>query len=262
MSVTLLPGSDAYRERAENLCQLNAFTLSDCVLEAGFQLVLDGEGLQLFNRSEPKQKPIKVDFVGGANDHRRKYGGGKGQAIAKAVGIKGAERPSVIDGTAGLGKDAFVLAGLGCSVTLVERHPVVRALLQDGLERAWQDPQIGEWMQERMLLSEHLHIRDVTDGADVVFLDPMYPHREKSALVKKDMRAFQSLVGSDLDADELYEPAIKLADKRVVVKRPDYAEPLAGVKPTMSIDTKKNRFDVYVKAAMNQLVRTMTGQTK
>ena len=86
--------------------------------------------------------------------------------------------------------------------------------------------------------------------ADVVYLDPMYPHREKSALVKKDMRAFQTLVGSDTDADALLTPALALASKRVVVKRPDFAQPLAGVKPTMAIQTKKNRFDVYVLEAM------------
>lgn len=78
----------------------------------------------------------------------------------------------------------------------------------------------------------------------------MYPHREKSALVKKEMRVFQSLVGADLDADGLLAPAMALASKRVVVKRPDYAEDLDGVKPSMVIATKKNRFDVYVRAAM------------
>ncbi len=85
---------------------------------------------------------------------------------------------------------------------------------------------------------------------DVVYLDPMYPHKKKSALVKKEMRVFQSLVGADLDADALFAPAYELATKRVVVKRPDYAEFLGGAKPSMAIETKKNRFDVYVKAAM------------
>ena len=85
---------------------------------------------------------------------------------------------------------------------------------------------------------------------DVVYLDPMYPHREKSALVKKEMRVFQTLVGADLDADGLLAPAIALATKRVVVKRPDYAEDLDGVKPHSVIETKKNRFDLYIKSAM------------
>jgi 16S rRNA (guanine1516-N2)-methyltransferase len=78
----------------------------------------------------------------------------------------------------------------------------------------------------------------------------MYPHKKKSALVKKEMRVFQSLVGADLDADDLFAPAMRVATKRVVVKRPDYAEYIANVEPSMAIETKKNRFDVYVKQAM------------
>ncbi len=244
---TLLP-------QAELICQQRGFILIESHQTQGFELVLDYTGLQLFNRDEPKQKAIMVDFVAGSNAHRRKFGGGKGQSIAKAVGLKSGYRPSVIDGTAGLGKDAFVLASLGCQVTLVERHPVVAALLADGLARAYQHDEIGPWMQQRMMLSQHSQISTlVVEGeeqAEVVFLDPMYPHREKSALVKKDMRTFQTLVGADLDATTLLAPALQLAQKRVVVKRPDYAEPLAGKTPTMVIETKKNRFDVYVKNAL------------
>lgn len=141
---------------------------------------------------------------------------------------------------------------------MVERHPVVAALLDDGLTRAKQDAEIGGWVSERLSLlhaSSQQALLDLADNADfeapdVVYLDPMYPHKKKSALVKKEMRVFQSLVGADLDADGLLTPALALATKRVVVKRPDYAEFLDLVKPSTAIETKKNRFDVYVKAAM------------
>lgn len=218
-----------------------------------FELVFEHDCLVLNKRDEPKLKGIVVDFVSGAVAHRRKFGGGRGQSIAKAVGLKQGVCPSVVDGTAGLGRDAFVLASLGCSVTMVERNPVVAALLEDGLRRAYQDVDIGPWMQERMHLvhgSSLTTLAELGEWVDVVYLDPMYPHREKSALVKKEMRVFQSLVGADLDADGLLAPAMALASKRVVVKRPDYAEDLDGVKPSTVIATKKNRFDVYVKAAM------------
>ncbi|CAM3404368.1 class I SAM-dependent methyltransferase [Shewanella violacea] len=221
--------------------------------EAEFELVFEQNTLILNKRDEPKLKGISVDFVSGAVAHRRKFGGGRGQSIAKAVGLKQAVNPSVVDGTAGLGRDAFVLASLGCTVTMVERHPVVAALLEDGLRRAYEDADIGDWMRERMILVHGSSLESVIElgkEIDVVYLDPMYPHREKSALVKKEMRVFQSLVGADMDADGLLAPAIALATKRVVVKRPDYAEDLDGVKPSMVIATKKNRFDVYVKAPM------------
>lgn len=223
-----------------------------------FELVLTKTQLELRKRDEPKLGAVFVDLIGGAVGHRRKFGGGKGQSIAKAVGLNKGATPTVLDATAGLGRDAFVLATLGCHVMMVERHPVVAALLDDGLARAQQDPEIGAWVSERMQLlhaSSHdaLHKLlgdDTMTQPDVVYLDPMYPHKKKSALVKKEMRVFQSLVGADNDADGLFEPAYALASKRVVVKRPDYAEFLAGKTPSTQIETKKNRFDVYVKAAM------------
>ncbi len=226
-----------------------------------FALVLTSERLELRKVDEPKLGAIYVDLVGGAVGHRRKFGGGKGQAIAKAAGLNKGATPTVLDGTAGLGRDAFVLASLGCKVQMVERHPVVAALLDDGLERAKQDPDIGGWVSERMSLIHASSLNALDELAsdtgfekpDVVYLDPMYPHPEnkkKSALVKKEMRVFQSLVGADLDADGLLKPALELATKRVVVKRPDYANWLDEQKPSMAIETKKNRFDVYVKASM------------
>ncbi|SHO56297.1 class I SAM-dependent methyltransferase [Vibrio quintilis] len=232
--------------------------------ESQFALVLTAERLELRKLDEPKLGPVYVDFAGGAVRHRRKFGGGKGQAIAKAVGLNKGIVPVVLDATAGLGRDAFVLASLGCQVQMIERHPVVAALLEDGLSRAGCDDEIKAWVNERMSLihcSSHKALYDAYDNGnisfpDVVYLDPMYPHppqKKKSALVKKEMRVFQSLVGGDQDADALLEPALKLAKKRVVVKRPDYAPWLNNQKPTMSIETKKNRFDVYVNAAMNAM---------
>ncbi len=229
--------------------------------DSEFALVLTAERLELRKLDEPKLGAIYVDLIGGAVGHRRKFGGGKGQAIAKAAGLNKGATPTVLDGTAGLGRDAFVLASLGCKVQMVERHPVVAALLDDGLQRAKQDPEIGSWVGERMSLihaSSHTALDDLAQDEsfskpDVVYLDPMYPHPEnkkKSALVKKEMRVFQCLVGADLDADNLLQPALALATKRVVVKRPDYAHWLSEQKPTMAIETKKNRFDVYVKASM------------
>ncbi|MFY8298484.1 class I SAM-dependent methyltransferase [Pseudoalteromonas sp. SS15] len=218
-----------------------------------FKLQFDEHGLQLFKSDEPKLGAIRVDFVTGASAHRRKFGGGKGQAIAKAVGLNKGAIPHVLDATAGLGRDAFVLAALGCKVTMHERHPVVAALLYDGLQRAYQDTEIGEWMKAQVDMafgSSHDLLNSTSIEPDVVYLDPMFPHREKSALVKKEMRVFQSLVGDDHDADALLSFAMQLASKRVAVKRPDYAPFLDEQKPSMQITTKKNRFDVYVKAAM------------
>lgn len=88
-------------------------------------------------------------------------------------------------------------------------------------------------------------LSEIVPRPQVVYLDPMFPHRNKSALVKKEMRVFQSLVGADQDADDLLAPARRLATKRVVVKRPDYAPPLAGVATVNAVATKGHRFDIY-----------------
>lgn len=217
--------------------------------QAVMALVLTPARLELRKRDEPKLGAIYVDFITGAMAHRRRFGGGRGEAVAKAVGIKGNYLPSVVDATAGLGRDAFVLASLGCQVRMIERNPVAAALLDDGLQRGYQDPEIGPGLREHMTLlhtSSLAALAVLTPSPDVVYLDPMYPHKQKSALVKKEMRVFQALVGSDNDADGLLAPARQLAKKRVVVKRPDHAPPLANEPAHAAIATKNHRFDIYM----------------
>lgn len=216
--------------------------------DATMALVLTSERLELRKRDEPKLGAIFVDFVGGTLGHRRRFGGGRGEAVAKAVGIKGSYLPDVVDATAGLGRDAFVLAALGCKVRMIERNPVVAALLDDGLARGYRDAEIGPWLRERLTLlhgSSLTALGEISPRPQVVYLDPMYPHRQKSALVKKEMRVFQGLVGADDDADGLLEPARRLATKRIVVKRPDYAPPMADIPAQAAVTTKSHRFDIY-----------------
>ena len=197
-----------------------------------------------------KEKPVFVDFVGGKSGHRRKFGGGKGQDVAKAVGLNKGAKPFVIDATGGLGRDGFVLASLGCTVTLIERSPVIAALLNDGLKRARKDPEVGEIASRMSLINGDS--KEVMEAlfaeqkkGDVVYLDPMFPHREKSALVKKEMRLFQDLLGNDPDSDQLLEPALKLAEYRVVVKRPKGAPDLNLQTPTYRLEGKACRYDIH-----------------
>jgi len=216
-----------------------------------FLLQVNFQHLQLSKLDEPKLSAIEVDFVDGAVAHRRKFGGGRGQDIAKAVGLKHGFTPKVLDATAGLGRDAFVLATLGCQVTMMERMPVVAALLENGLSRAQLSTEVNDIASNMSLIhASSLEQMTLAQQPDVIYLDPMYPHKEKSALVKKEMRIFQSLVGADNDADDLLAPALAIAKYRVVVKRPSYAPPLAGKTPSTSIKMKKNRFDVYVNKAI------------
>jgi 16S rRNA (guanine1516-N2)-methyltransferase len=199
---------------------------------------------------------LELDFVGGAQAYRRKFGGGKSQAIAKAVGITRKYKPSVLDCTAGQGRDAFVLASLGARLTMIERSPVAHLLLQDAMDRAatasQEDQELADIMSRMMLLccSAHDYLPDSASQYDVVYLDPMFPERKKAALVKKEMQVFHQLIGTDSDADALLDLARARARYRVVVKRPKGAPTLAGETPTYVLPGKASRFDIYVNAAM------------
>jgi len=218
--------------------------------EAEFAMQLAESGLQLVELGPQAPGPVRVDFVEGAVAHRRLFGGGTGQMIAKAVGVQPGIRPRVLDATAGLGRDAFVLASLGCSMTLIERQPLVAALLEDGLARAAGHAEV-EPIVARMTLLAGNAIELMTawrgEPPQVIYLDPMFPHRDKSALVKKEMRLFRPFVGDDLDAPALLAAALALASHRVVVKRPRKAPVIDGAKPGYALEGKTSRYDIYPK---------------
>lgn len=221
--------------------------------ESEFALQLGAEGLQLQELGVGAAGPVRVDFVDGALAHRRQQGGGNGQMIAKAVGIQPGIRPLILDATAGLGRDAFVLAQLGCTVTLIERQPLIGALLADGLRRARLDAEVGPIVERMHLLAGNaieLMAAWPGDPPQVIYLDPMFPHRDKSSLVKKEMRLFRPLVGADDDAPELLKAALALASHRVVVKRPRKAPAIAGQAPGYVLEGKSSRFDIYPKKAL------------
>lgn len=190
---------------------------------------------------------LRVDFTTGALRHRRLHGGGTGQLIAKACGLKKIKNPTVLDLTAGLGRDAFVLACLGCDVTMVERSPIIAALLEDALHHLSLDEELSATIKLRLIKEnaiDYLNRLPKEKYPDVILIDPMHPPRQKSALVKKEMRILRDIVGDDLDANELLTASIGKA-KRIVVKRPRLAPTLGDRKPSLVYEGKSTRFDVY-----------------
>ena len=222
--------------------------------DSGFVLLEDGDGLALQELGPGAPGPIRADFAAGAAEHRRRFGGGRGQMIARAVGLNKVRSLRVLDATAGLGRDAYVLASLGCRVTLLERVPVVAELLADALQRGMKATAAVRENTARMRLercdgSDFLRQQATAECRfDVVYLDPMFPERSKSASVKKEMAAFHALVGQDADADQLLPLAQVAARFRVVVKRPRSAPFLNGQQPSFQFEGKSNRFDIYVNA--------------
>ncbi len=161
--------------------------------------------------------------------------------------------PSVLDATAGLGRDAWALACLGCRVTGAERHPALAALLQDGRARAAAHPRTREVAQERLAVLRADAREALGAGVDaagerfeVVYLDPMYPQAARGrALARREMRMLRALTGGDPDARELLDAALAARCPRVVVKRPAGAAPLAPG-GAFSARGKLVRYDVYL----------------
>lgn len=220
--------------------------LPDCVLH------FSESATYLSFREGKVRLKLELDFVHGALAHRRKFGGGKGQAIAKAIGISAKFKPSVLDCTAGQGRDAFVFASLGSQVTMLERSPIAHLLLEDALVRADLNIEVSELVARLSLqnCSAHEYLSSCSDSFDVVYLDPMFPERKKNALVKKEMRIFHKLIGSDEDADALLALAKEKAIYRVVVKRPKIAPYLDDQAPTYQLTGKSSRFDIYALKSM------------
>jgi 16S rRNA (guanine1516-N2)-methyltransferase len=213
-----------------------------------FLLTLTPLQLELHENSLKRTKPIFVDFLSPQIDYRIKHGGGKNQLIAKALGIKNQKNTTIIDATAGLGIDAFVMASLGCNVTMVERSPIIAALLLDGLERLKEKNANLSLNLVTIEAKEYLAklSKKNSEKPNVIYLDPMYPSRVKTALNKKSMRILHEIVGEDKDAADLLEPAINCAKDRVVVKRPKIAGYLGNKKPDVQyFSGKSTRFDVY-----------------
>ena len=169
-----------------------------------------------------------------------------GELLAKAAKLKDTEHPTALDATAGLGEDSLILAAAGFRVDLYERNPVICALLCDALERAAKIPELAG-VVSRMTLHHGDSIKAMANletAPDVILLDPMFPERQKSALVKKKLQMIQKLETPCDEEKDILLAAAKAAPRKLIVKRPPKGPYLADVKPDYSIAGKAVRFDV------------------
>ena len=191
---------------------------------------------------------LKCSFIEGPILHRLKYGKGRGQNLAKAVGMKFNKNRNIIDATAGLGYDSFILASLGAKITLIERSKKMHELLQNGIDEGISFG--GEI--EKIINRMELLFGDSKDilpklTPEVIMIDTMYKDRKKTALVKSNMRLVREIVGPDSDYIELLKVALNCAKNRVVLKQPRYAEPIKEItKCSHQILGKTIRYDVFM----------------
>lgn len=152
-----------------------------------------------------------------------------------------------IDATAGMGEDAFLLAAYGYDMTLYEQNPVVAVLLKDALRRAKKHPQLKE-IAGRMKLVEGNSVEELktrVDAVDLIYLDPMFPGRQKSGLINKKLQLIQKLEPPCSDEVELFEATIQAKPSKIIVKRPLKSPFLAGKNPTYELKGKAIRYDCY-----------------
>lgn len=213
-----------------------------------YLLILTSEYLGLQNPPSKKFDSFYIDFFSKQMQYRCKKANLKNEAIAKALGCKPSEKLRIVDATAGLGRDSFILATLGYEVMMLERSPIIWALLQDALTRAKiKAPTIVNRLQliytnaidwlNKLLHHQRPHI---------IYLDPMFPPRKKSAAVKKEMQILQKLVPDSKDLPLLLQVSRSKALKRVIVKRPKNADKIVDFAENFCIMGKTNRFDVYL----------------
>lgn len=243
------PKHKADAERLGN--ELNLPVTENIENEFDFTLRYTAMGLELFqSRASSQSGAVRAEFIVGSPGYRRVRGGR--EMLIRAIGHKGNEYTDtkVLDATGGLGRDAFIMASHGFQVHVIEKNPIVGALLADGLKRAAENPQTRD-INNRILLTIEDSLAFLQDlkneeKFDVIYLDPMFPKRKKKARVKKELYILQQLIGEDDNSVELFETALECAVKRVVVKRPQKAPHLYDKKPSYSLDGKTTRFDVYL----------------
>ena len=247
--ILVFAAKSEYAEQAQRLAEhLQVDCIADPAMEGqihenreeGLILRFDDTGLSLCDR----KLTMQGDFT--ANLSRISKGKWQHEMLVKAARIKGAAGPiTVVDATAGMGEDSLLLAAAGFEVQLFERDPVIAALLEDSLRRAKDIPEL-----EDVLARMHFHEGDSVEALasmkerpDVIYLDPMFPERKKSGLIKKKFQLLQQLESPCVDGEVLLAAAMKAKPKKIVIKRPAKGPYLADIKADYSITGKTIRYD-------------------
>lgn len=206
--------------------------------ESGQQLVVTADKLVLKINSF---SPLYADFT--LKSWQKRRDSGKQQGLVRACKPKSGM--TILDVTAGWGRDAAVLSSFGAKVVMLERHPVIAALLEDALiHRDERSKEVLKLSLIPMNAIDYLQHLKEEDYPELIYIDPMHPVRQKTALVKKELQALQTLICPDEDALSLINLAVKRATQKVVVKWPQQLPPL--VQPSQCVDGKTVRFDIYV----------------
>lgn len=213
-------------------------------LPDGLELLETDEGLTLAGDG----MTLRADFC--EMIPRIKQGRLQQELLVRAAKIKGAGEPLAVDATAGFGQDSLLLAAAGFRVLLFERNPVIAALLRDALHRAAAAPELAKAVGRMQFVEGDSVVALAAMGAqthpDVVYLDPMFPARTKSAAVKKKFQLLHRLEQPCDNPDAMLRAALDANPRKIVIKRPPKGPHLADIKPSYSLAGKAVRYDVIV----------------
>lgn len=245
--LVLWAAADAPRLRAAELSHLLHIPCVATAPQQGPFLHLSRQLLE-FRMAGDAELPgaLWVDFDN--DDARRRSRQPGGELLVRAAKIRQMEQPLLIDATAGLGRDGFLLACQGFRVQMIEANPIVAALLADGLDRARLLPHLQAAVSRiHLIQGDAVDILATLDEQPaVISLDPMFPQRTKSAKVKQNLRLLQLLEGKESPPEPLLQAALATGARKVVVKRPLKGPFLADLPPSHTLKGKAVRFDVYV----------------
>ncbi len=236
-------GKGGQREMAESFSRRNQIPITET---PGSQLTIlfDGKGVSLSGYG--------LQYQGDFSSMLHRVSDGR---LAHEMLIRAAKAVSAcpeglraVDATAGMGEDSFLLAAYGYDVTLCEQNPVIAELLKDAIRRGKRNPALREIVGRMHLISgdstEYLARQDVSP--DVIYLDPMFPARQKSGLINKKLQLIQKLEPPCTAEEKLFAAAVHAKPGKIIVKRPLKSPYLAGEKPSYSLDGKAIRYDCYV----------------
>lgn len=233
MSGFISYSEEALAEKAQALSSRYHFQIST---EHFPRLHLSAEGLCLLNKDG---QSVRLDWNDKKWKQRSKGGFGADPLIKACMARPGI---SILDLTAGFGKDALLMAHAGAMVTMLERLPMMAAMLDQGL-KGLKDEKVCSRLSLHWIEAKE-YLNQMMETPDVIFFDPMHPEREKSALVKKNLQILQQIAPPNIDVVELIEYARTKCQQRLVVKWP--AKQPSLIKPQFSLVGKTIRYDVYL----------------
>lgn len=236
-NLTVCLGKGGQRDMAESFARKNGLSVSD---KAGDELTL------MFDSSGVSLVGYGLTFRGDFEQmlHRLTEGRLQHEMLVHITKTKD-DSPRAVDATAGMGEDSILLAAAGYDVTMYEQNAVIAALLKDAMRRAKKNPVLKD-IVSRMKLIEGNSInlmKELTFTPDVIYLDPMFPARQKTGLVNKKLQLIQKLEMPCYEEKELLEAAINIQPSKIIIKRPLKGAFLAEREPDYSVKGKAIRYD-------------------